>query len=357
MFFISKTFSPAEWNYEIYDRELLAIIRTLSEWCHYIQGSAHTTVVHSNHKNLTYFRNAQKLNRRQAWWSLNLSEFDLQMIHVPGKKMIVSDALSQWTDHFSGNECDNEDITLLPDHLFANAIDSEPILHILIDTELQEKIANAKNLDTSAAEALKLLLEDGPNTLQDDLSDWTTEDLNGKPMLFYQGKQYVPKNDQLQQEIVNAFHYPITAGHLGEIATYNDIAQYYWWPGLRSFVKNFVKGCTICQQFKINWNPTKPSLMPIPGPNLMGSYHFYNNRLAIARNQLCWLTRISLTMIVTGLSAIVIIIISWLLLDSCRRFSVYFSVAIVILDHMIVIDFHFLLGKKKLKNLNKSDKS
>jgi len=56
------------------------------------------------------------------------------------------------------------------------------------------------------------------------------------------------------------------AGHPGEIATYNDIAQYYWWPGLRSFVKNFVKGCTTCQQFKINQNPTKPSLMPIPGP-------------------------------------------------------------------------------------------
>ena len=47
-------------------------------------------------------------------------------------------------------------------------------------------------------------------------------------------------------------------------------------------------------------------------------------------------------MVVTGLSAIVIIIISWLLLDSCRRFSVYFSVAIVIVDHMIVSDFHFL---------------
>jgi len=225
--FISKTFSPAERNYEIYDRELLAIIRALSEWRHYIQGSAHTTVVHSDHKNLTYFRSAQKLNRRQARWSLNLSEFDLQLVHVPGKKMIVSDALSRRTDHSSGNERDNEDITLLPNHLFANTIDSEPILHVLInliDTELQEKIANAKNLDTSAAEALKLLLEDGPNTLQDDLSDWTTEDLDGKPMLFYQGKQYVPKNDQLRREIVNTFHYPITAGHPGEIATYNDIA-------------------------------------------------------------------------------------------------------------------------------------
>ena len=61
--FISKTFSPAERNYEIYDRELLAIIRALEEWRHYIQGSPHTTIVFSDHKNLTYFREAQKLNR------------------------------------------------------------------------------------------------------------------------------------------------------------------------------------------------------------------------------------------------------------------------------------------------------
>ena len=59
--FISKTFSPAERNYEIYDRELLAIIRTLEEWRCYIQGSPHTTTVLSDHKNLTYYREAKKL--------------------------------------------------------------------------------------------------------------------------------------------------------------------------------------------------------------------------------------------------------------------------------------------------------
>ena len=54
--YISKTFSPAERNYKIYDRELLAIIRALEEWRHYIQGSPHTTTILSDHKNLTYYR-------------------------------------------------------------------------------------------------------------------------------------------------------------------------------------------------------------------------------------------------------------------------------------------------------------
>ena len=59
--FISKTFSPTERNYEIYDRELLSVIRALQEWRHYIQGSPHTMTVFLDHKNLTFFRSTQKL--------------------------------------------------------------------------------------------------------------------------------------------------------------------------------------------------------------------------------------------------------------------------------------------------------
>ena len=53
--FLSKTFNKMEQNYKIYDRELLAIIQALEEWRHYIQGSGHTTVIYSDHQNLTYF--------------------------------------------------------------------------------------------------------------------------------------------------------------------------------------------------------------------------------------------------------------------------------------------------------------
>ena len=85
--FISKTFSPTEQNYKIYDRELLAIIHALNKWQHYIQGSPHTTTILSDHKNLTYYREAQRLNRRQARWSLYLSEFDVKLVHTLGHKI------------------------------------------------------------------------------------------------------------------------------------------------------------------------------------------------------------------------------------------------------------------------------
>ena len=58
------------------------------------------------------------------------------------------------------------------------------------------------------------------------------------------------------------FHDHPTAGHPGELETYNSIRQHYWWPGLRTYVKNYVQGCGTCQQFKIDWQPTKSSFLP-----------------------------------------------------------------------------------------------
>ncbi|GBE77455.1 hypothetical protein SCP_0103300 [Sparassis crispa] len=64
--YLLKSFNPAERNYEIYDKELLMIVCALEEWRHYLDGSPHPIVIRSDHKNLTYYRTAQKLNRRQA---------------------------------------------------------------------------------------------------------------------------------------------------------------------------------------------------------------------------------------------------------------------------------------------------
>jgi hypothetical protein len=60
--YLSKTFSPAERNYPIYDRELLALVRALQEWRIYLEGAPHRITVYTDHKNLQYFRTAQKLH-------------------------------------------------------------------------------------------------------------------------------------------------------------------------------------------------------------------------------------------------------------------------------------------------------
>ena len=155
-------------------------------------------------------------------------------------------------------DTDNKDIILLPDQLFIN----------LIDIKLQWEIANTNNLDTDATAAIMLLLGKGPTDLKQDHSDWTTEDFEGKSILFYQGKNYIPKDYNLRKKIVSQYHDLLSTGRPGEIETLNAIKEHYWWPRMQSFIKNYVKGCGICQQFKINRNSSAPSFNLIPGPTM-----------------------------------------------------------------------------------------
>ena len=62
--FISKSFNSAERNYEIYDKEMLAVMYAFYEWSHYLKGVSIPTEVLTDHQNLTYFRKPQNLNRR-----------------------------------------------------------------------------------------------------------------------------------------------------------------------------------------------------------------------------------------------------------------------------------------------------
>jgi hypothetical protein len=64
--FLSKSLSEIERNYQIYDMEMLTIIRALKEWRHYLEGVKHPIEILTDHKNLEYFRVVQKLNQRQA---------------------------------------------------------------------------------------------------------------------------------------------------------------------------------------------------------------------------------------------------------------------------------------------------
>ena len=100
--FPSKSLSAVERNYEIHDKEMLAIIWALEEWCHFLEGAQHTVEIWTDHKNLEYFQTAQNLNRCQARWSLYLSHFHFNLFHRPGTSMGKSNALSRCADHNDG---------------------------------------------------------------------------------------------------------------------------------------------------------------------------------------------------------------------------------------------------------------
>ena len=83
--YFSKKHNPAKCNYEIYDKELMAIIRAFKEWRPELEGSTYPIDVITDHKNLEYFIFTKQLSRRQAHWSEFLSCFNYHITYCPGK--------------------------------------------------------------------------------------------------------------------------------------------------------------------------------------------------------------------------------------------------------------------------------
>jgi len=93
--FFSKKHSPAECNYEIYDKELMAIVRAFEEWLTELQSVENPISVLTEYKNLEYFMTTKLLNRRQARWAHFLSQFNFKIIYRPGKSEAKPDSLTR----------------------------------------------------------------------------------------------------------------------------------------------------------------------------------------------------------------------------------------------------------------------
>jgi len=111
--YISKLLNETERNYEIYNKEMLAVIRCLEAWRHFLKGTKGKFEVWTDHKNLKYFMSNQKLNYRQAQWALYLSRFDFVLKHIAGSKIGKVDGLSRRPDWEVGVERDNEEQVLV----------------------------------------------------------------------------------------------------------------------------------------------------------------------------------------------------------------------------------------------------
>jgi hypothetical protein len=137
--YYSATFTPTEHNYDIYERELLAIMKSLAHWRPYLGWTKHPFLILTDHANLQYWKSPKNLNRRTARWHADLQEYDYEIKHVPGKTNIPADALSRPLDADQGKE-DNQDITLLPSSKFINVVNSQPTINHRQKQDLMERI-------------------------------------------------------------------------------------------------------------------------------------------------------------------------------------------------------------------------
>src|SRR3984957_1513239 len=119
--YYSATFTPTERNYDIYERELLAVLKALKHWRPHLAATEIPVTVLTDHANLTFWKNPQNVNRRVARWFAFLQDYNLVIQHVPGKLHAAADMLSRPPAEDKG-ENDNTDLTLLPPSIFANNV-------------------------------------------------------------------------------------------------------------------------------------------------------------------------------------------------------------------------------------------
>jgi hypothetical protein len=229
--YYSKTLSAAERNYDVYDLELLAIVNAMDHWRPYLAGSPHKVIIYSDHQNLLYWKEPHKISRRVAREVLMLSEYNFEIRHIKGTANGRADALSRRLDYDQGHE-DNQNIVVLPEQVFARAME------VLPDHTTQE------------VSVLKPWID--PHQLKQHQEVW-----------YKDGRQVVTGDIEAKHQIIRSHHDSPVHGHPGISKTIQLTERLYWWPRLRIDITDYVKGCADCQRHKVNTRPMKAPLQPI----------------------------------------------------------------------------------------------
>ncbi|UTT88940.1 hypothetical protein NDA17_004338 [Ustilago hordei] len=127
--FYSRKMSSAEKNYEIHDKELLAVVACLTQWRHMLAGLPNQLVILTDHEALKYFKSQRHITGRQARWAILLADFDFILQYRPGDKGGEPDALTRRTDmQPAGEEQDHNVRQLLPPRVFKETADHDSLL-------------------------------------------------------------------------------------------------------------------------------------------------------------------------------------------------------------------------------------
>ena len=189
--FYSHKFSPAKRNYDVFDKELLAILACLKHWRRYLEGTSLPVVIYSDHKNLVNFTTNKKRKQRHYRWEEELSRFHFIIKYIEGELNIVPDILSRRPDLM----IDDEEYTLQ---------NQKPILDI---TKLVNIVIPH---DEIYAKVLQDMVDHEELHLWADRKNYS---LNGQ-VLKYQEKLVVVVKER-QKEIVQQFHNSLIGGHNG----------------------------------------------------------------------------------------------------------------------------------------------
>jgi hypothetical protein len=319
--FFSKKNSPAECNYEIYDKEMLAIIRCLEEWDAELR-SVKGFQIRTDHKNLEYFMTARQLTERQMRWSLILSRYNFTISYIPGKDNERADALSRREQDMPQGASDERiqarTMQLLKPEVIQDlqrgVIRAAPVTTrkrsirkstpgtvlegettegelVSPSQELQEpeqpqesSLSPSQETGTVQLDALwtqakaedqvyaaaREAVQQGDRTFPTKLKLLVSIgecSLSPSGALQFRERLWVPENEPLRTSLIQTTHDSVLAGHPGREQTSALLARKFFWPGMSSDVRRFSRNCDGCHR-NVAWrNRRQGFLKPLPIPN------------------------------------------------------------------------------------------
>jgi hypothetical protein len=249
--YYSRKLSPAELNYDVHDKELLAIVVAFEQWRVYLEGSKYKVQVWTDHKNLTSFTTTKILNRRQVRWSEGLSAYNFTITYRKGSENARADALSRRKD-YTGRPTERPRAILKQngDNMEYNH-ELLATIAIVENTELEERIKKAYANDECAK-----------RVLQNTNGDFSIDE---QGLIRFKGLVYIPSG--IRRILVTEQHALPAHGHQGITKTFERIARSYYFPGLRKQVETVVLECDVCSKSKSSRHAPYGLLKSPPTPD------------------------------------------------------------------------------------------
>ena len=227
--FMSRKMVPAEQNYDVRDKELLALVTSIKIWRHYLEGSEIPFKALTDHESLKYFQSSRTLSRRQARWSEEINHHKYVIEYRPGARNGKADTLTRRQDFAKGSKASEASPQTILKPLNLSATSLAPNLESTIRKYLKHDPV-AKHIIDNLGSSPSFSVQDG--------------------LLYHDGLVYIPDYEPLKVQILESCHDSPVSGHFGQAKTFELVTRNYYWPEQRAFVNDYVRYCDACQRNK-----------------------------------------------------------------------------------------------------------